>query len=178
MSLTNEYVKLTYLDEIERNKKVLDMLDIDPPQDGEEIEEYKERLRGKLFEELGIELPDFMEGELFNYMDDYDIQNYVKERFGGKARTVEKIYFYGCGRENKMTKEQYDKATEILKKINNLELLKDLMRMKWTEISEDNTRKRLALEWLDGKVNDKIRKAVTEIAEDEIANLKEEMKRM
>lgn len=98
MSLTNEYVKLTYLDEIERNKKVLDVLDIDPPQDGEEIEEYKERLRGRLFDELGIELPDFMEGELFNYMDDYDIQNYVKERFGGKARTVEKIYFYGCGR--------------------------------------------------------------------------------
>lgn len=77
-----------------------------------------------------------------------------------------------------MTKEQYDKATEILRKINNLELLKELMRMKWTELGEDNTRKRLALEWLDGKVNDKIRKAVTEIAEDEIANLKEEMKRM
>ena len=99
MSLMNECVKLTYLDEIERNKKVLDLLDIDPPQDGEEIEEYKERLRGRLFDELGIELPDFMEGELFNFMDDYDIQNYVKERFGGRAQTVEKIYFYGCRRK-------------------------------------------------------------------------------
>ena len=75
-----------------------------------------------------------------------------------------------------MTKEQYDKATKILKEINQLELLKDLMQMKWTEIGEDNTRKHLTLDWLDKKVNEKIRAAVTEIAEDEIANLKKEMK--
>lgn len=77
-----------------------------------------------------------------------------------------------------MTKDQYDKASGILKEINQLETLKDLMRMKWTEIEEDNVRKRISLDWLDKKISERIRKTVTGIAEDEIARLKKEMKEL
>lgn len=94
----NDEIKLTFMGEIEKNEKILNLLNLDAPYRGEELQEWKDRMR-ELIRELGIQLPADMDGELFNWMDDYDIERYVKKRFGGRTQTVEKIYFYGCGRE-------------------------------------------------------------------------------
>ena len=96
----NDKIKLTFMKEIEKNEKFLDALNLDAPYKGEEIQEWKDRMREFICKSC-IQLPADMEGELFNFMDNYDIEKYVKKRFGVKSRTVEKIYFYGDGTQSK-----------------------------------------------------------------------------
>lgn len=96
----NDKIKLTFMEEIEKNEKFLDTLNLGAPYKGEELQEWKNRMR-ELICKSCIQLPADMDEELFNWMDDYDIEGYVKKRFGVKSRTVEKIYFYGDGTHSK-----------------------------------------------------------------------------
>ena len=92
----NDEIKLTFMGEVKKNEKILDALNLDAPYEGEEIQEWKDRMR-ELVCKSCIQLPADMDEELFNFMDDYDIEKYILNRFGGKSRTIEKTYFYKCG---------------------------------------------------------------------------------
>ena len=96
----NDEIKLTYLGEIKKNEKILDTLNLDAPYEGEELQEWKDRMR-EFICKSHIQLPADMDEELFNWMDDYDIERYVKKRFGVKSRIEKKIYFYADGTQSK-----------------------------------------------------------------------------
>lgn len=86
---------MSYEEEIKFNEDFLDTLNLDPPDYAEEITDWCVRMEDKC---KVIELPPELQNCLFNFMDSYDIKDYILRRFGGRADTIERIYFYGCGR--------------------------------------------------------------------------------
>lgn len=89
---------MSYEEEIKFNTDFLDTLDLDPPKQWEEVDDWVTRMEDK-FEYLNVKTPAELQGEIFGFMDSWDIGKYVTKRFGGQLKSVEKIYFVGC-REN------------------------------------------------------------------------------
>ena len=80
---------MTYEEEMELSERVLDSLDLPKPHKFEDVWDYCHRVEEK-FE--GIELPSEFYGELFNFMDMYDIAEYTAKRFGMRVEEETKYY--------------------------------------------------------------------------------------
>lgn len=67
-----------YYEKIEENKKILDSLDLPKPKRGEDVWDYADRVEKRF---KNIDLPDDYDGNLFNYLDAYELGDYLGDRF-------------------------------------------------------------------------------------------------
>lgn len=71
------------------NKKVLDEIEFPKPDQGEDLNEYLERVESQY---ATLVLPPELKGFLFNFMDNHDLAEYLEERYGWAIR--EEIRYY------------------------------------------------------------------------------------
>lgn len=67
-----------YYKKIEENKKLLDTLDLPKPEIGEDVWDYADRVEVRF---KNVTLPEDYDGNLFNYLDTYDLGDYLGDRF-------------------------------------------------------------------------------------------------
>lgn len=67
-----------YYKKIEENKEILDRLDLPKPERGEDVWDYTDRVE-EMFK--NVTLPEDYDGNLFNYLDSYDLGDYLGDRF-------------------------------------------------------------------------------------------------
>ena len=70
-----------YYKKIEENKKLLDSLDLPKPERGEDIWDYTDRVEEMFKDVILAILPEDYDGNLFNYLDVYDLGDYLGDRF-------------------------------------------------------------------------------------------------
>ena len=70
-----------YYKKIEENKKLLDSLDLPKPEIGEDIWDYADRVEVEFKNVISVILPEDYDGNLFNYLDAYDLGDYLGDRF-------------------------------------------------------------------------------------------------
>ena len=67
-----------YYKKIEENKEILDRLDLPKPERGEDVWDYADRVE-EMFKD--VTLPEDYDGNLFNYLDVYELGDYLGDRF-------------------------------------------------------------------------------------------------
>lgn len=70
-----------YYKKIEENKKILDTLDLPKPERGEDIWDYADRVEERFKNVTLVILPEDYDGNLFNYLDAYELGDYLGDRF-------------------------------------------------------------------------------------------------
>ena len=73
----------------ELNKQVLDKIEFPKPDQGENFHEYLERVEDQY---STMELPPELKGNLFNFLDTYELGEYLKKRYGWSVE--EEIQYY------------------------------------------------------------------------------------
>ena len=68
---------MTYFQEIELTEQILNSLDFPPPEPGEDLYHYQDRIE-ELFKD--VDLPPVFQGELFNFMSPEDFADYLREQ--------------------------------------------------------------------------------------------------
>ena len=74
---------MTYEEELKLSYDLFDTLPFDEPEDGIDLAEYISNAEYK-FE--SIELPDIFDGEVFNFVTEYEIGQYLEKRFNVRIR--------------------------------------------------------------------------------------------
>jgi len=73
----------------ELNKIVLDKIEFPIPDQGENFDEYLDRVKDQY---MTLELPPELQGELFCFMSTYELGEYLKKRYGWTVE--EEIQYY------------------------------------------------------------------------------------
>lgn len=71
------------------NKEVLDKIEFPKPDQGEDFNEYLSRVEDQY---ATLELPPELNGDLWYFLDTYDLGEYLKERYGWSVE--EEIRYY------------------------------------------------------------------------------------
>lgn len=69
---------MTYEEEIKLSHELWDSLPFDEPEDGMDLWEYMNNMSYKF---RNIQLPEEFEGEVFNFVTEYEVGQYIEKRF-------------------------------------------------------------------------------------------------